>query len=81
MRARQWLNIYASRCKKRVPCFKLPHESGNWYGTDFIVSEAEARPQRPPIYEFSLLKQDIPVWNMHKPPEDSARPSTTTATS
>ena len=49
--------------------FKLPNESGNWYGTTFGVSEAETRPKGTPIYEYSRLMQDTPVWNMHKLPE------------
>lgn len=49
--------------------FKLANESGNWYGTTFSVSEAETRAKRTPIYEYSRLRQDTPVWNMHKLPE------------
>jgi len=48
--------------------FKLPNESGNWYGTDFVVAVAETQPKTTPIYECSVLKQNTPVWNMHKLP-------------
>lgn len=48
--------------------FKLSGQNGNWYGTSFGVSEAEVRPTGTPIYEYSQLKQDTPVWNMHKLP-------------
>ncbi|HYV27876.1 MAG TPA: hypothetical protein VFA77_10110 [Candidatus Eisenbacteria bacterium] len=49
--------------------FKQPGQSGNWYGTSFDVADAEVRPSEPPIYEYSRLNQDTPVWNMHKLPE------------
>ncbi len=49
--------------------FKLSGQSGNWYGTSFGVSEAEVRPTGSATYEYSLLRQDTTVWNMHKLPE------------
>src|ERR1041384_2236455 len=49
--------------------FKQPGQSGNWYGTSFHVADAEGRPTGLPIYEYSRLNQNTPVWNMHKLPE------------
>lgn len=49
--------------------FKLPGHDGNWYGTSFGVSFAEGKPTGVPIYEYSQLCNDIPIWNMNKLPE------------
>ena len=49
--------------------FKLPGDSGNWYGDTFKVAVAETRPSGTPIYEWSKLRQETPVWNMSKLPE------------
>ena len=49
--------------------YKHPGQSGNWYGTSFGVADAEVQPTGTPIYEYSRLNQDTPVWNMYKLPE------------
>jgi hypothetical protein len=49
--------------------FKLPCQSGNWYATSLQVADAEVRPIGLPICEYSLLNQDVPVWNMSKLPQ------------
>jgi hypothetical protein len=49
--------------------FKIPGESGNWYGTSFLVSDAENPATGTKFHEYSRLNQDTPVWNMYKLPE------------
>lgn len=49
--------------------FKQSGQSGNWYGTSFTVAHAEVRPTGMPIYEYSRLNQNTPVWNMYNLPE------------
>jgi hypothetical protein len=49
--------------------FKQAGESGNWYGTSFLVTDAEAQPTGTRVYEYSRLSQDTAVWNMHRLPQ------------
>ncbi|MFN3243845.1 MAG: hypothetical protein ACE37K_20220 [Planctomycetota bacterium] len=52
--------------------YKTGAESGNWYGTDFLVAEAEVRPTVLPVFEVSCLLQGTPVLDMHGLPQDLA---------
>lgn len=49
--------------------FKRGGDEGNWYGTSFDVSLAEVNTKETPLYEYSRLRQDTPVLNMHRLPE------------
>ena len=49
--------------------FKALGQSGNWYGTSFAVTDAEVQPTGRPIFDYSRLNQETPVWNMHKLPQ------------
>jgi hypothetical protein len=49
--------------------FKGLGDYGNWYGTSFDVCLAEVKPTGVPIYEYSKLCGDTPIWNMYRLPE------------
>ncbi len=49
--------------------FKQGVDEGNWYGTSFEVALAEVKPKQKPIYEYSRLRNDTPVWNVSRLPE------------
>ena len=56
-------NYFTGYVSTEQGSFKLPGESGNWYGDTFKVAIAEKKPTGAAIYEWSKLSQNTPVWN------------------
>lgn len=50
--------------------YKQSGFSGNWYGSELSVAEAEKNPTGKCIYEVSRLLQDTPVANMYALPQN-----------